>query len=233
MCSAVFRALGCELSIKIAIDGPASSGKGTVARLVARAMSYSYIDTGAMYRAVALMARRAGVAWEDSEALTALTVELGFRFTWSGERLITWVNGEDVSLSIRDPGIGQGASRVSVHRGVREALVEVQRTLAWSGGVVMEGRDIGTVVLPDAELKVFLDADVVVRARRRAAELQSRGEAVSQEAVEQELRVRDARDRGRKYSPLKQAGDAVYLDTTAMSPGEAAETIAAWARQRA
>ena len=220
------------MGIRIAIDGPASSGKGTVARLVARSLGYSYIDTGAMYRAVALFARRDGVGWGEAERLAALTDRLQFGFSWTGERLTVTVGGENVSAAIRNPEIGQGASEVSVHPGVRAALVRRQRELACDGWIVMEGRDIGTVVLPDAELKVYLDADVRVRAQRRAAEQQAKGLGGSVEDVVAELRERDARDKGREVSPLRQADDAVYLDTTPMSAAEAAEKIVAMVGER-
>jgi cytidylate kinase len=213
------------MSLRIAIDGPASSGKGTVARLVARHLGYAYVDTGAMYRAVALFARRRGVSWDDAAGLSALTLSLTFAFSWRRERLVVSVCGEDVSLAIREPEIGQGASRVSVHPGVRAALLSVQQGLARTGGVVMEGRDIGTVVLPNAELKVYLDAEVAVRAHRRAAELRRRGEPVLLAEIASELQQRDARDRGRAVAPLKQAADAVYLDTTAMDAVSATAEI--------
>jgi cytidylate kinase len=219
------------LGIRIAIDGPASSGKGTVARLVAEALGYRYVDTGSMYRCVALAAQRAGVSWEDEAALRSLTERLSLRFGRSGASLVVYLNDEDVSATIRSPELGQGASRVSVHAGVREALLSVQRALGEPGGVVMEGRDIGTVVLPGAELKVFLDADVEVRATRRASELERRGGDVTLAAVVAELRERDARDRGRAVSPLRQATDAVYLDTSKMDASQAASAIVAMARE--
>ncbi|MEL6346895.1 MAG: (d)CMP kinase [Myxococcota bacterium] len=218
------------MPIQIAIDGPASSGKGTVARLVARKLGYAYIDTGSMYRSVALFSRRARVEWDDGERLGALADVLRFRFPWDGERLRVIVNDEDVTEALRQEEIGQGASKVSVFPAVRGALLSLQRGLASLGGVVMEGRDIGTVVLPDAELKVFLDATVQARAARRTEELQRRGVCVSRDAVEAELRTRDARDRGRSVAPLRQATDARYLDTTSMSAEQAADQIVEWAR---
>lgn len=220
------------MGIRIAIDGPASSGKGTVARLVARTLGYSYIDTGAMYRSVALFARRSSVDWGDAGALASLTDGLQFGFSWVDGRLRVTVNGEDVTAQIRTPEISRGASEVSVHPGVRAALVRRQRALAARGGLVMEGRDIGTVVLPDAELKVYLDADVRVRAARRAAEQQQKGLSVSVADVVAELRERDARDKGRAVSPLRQADDAVYLDTTPMSAEAAAARIIEMAAER-
>lgn len=216
--------------MQIAIDGPASSGKGTVARLTARALGYAYIDTGAMYRAVAYFAERQGVSWEDGARLGALASGLQFVFRWDGASLRVVVNGEDISEAIRSAALGQGASRVSVFPAVRTALLEQQRGLAAQGGVVMEGRDIGTVVLPKAALKVFLEASLEARAARRTAELRRRGEAVSEAAMQAELRERDARDRGRLVAPLQQAPDARLLDTTLLSAEQAAETIVSWVR---
>ena len=164
-------------AIAIAIDGPASSGKGTVARLVAEALGFSYVDTGAMYRCVALAAARLGVPWSEGPALAALIPSLHFELRFEAGRLAVRVNGEDVSEAIRAETISLGASAVATLPEVRTALLEGQRALARRGGVVMDGRDIGTVVLPDAALKVYLDADVDERARRRQAELAARGQA--------------------------------------------------------
>lgn len=216
--------------LQIAIDGPASSGKGTVARLVAQQLGYAYVDTGAMYRSLALFAQRQGVSWGDESALVALCQTLSFAYQWDGDRLLVLVNQEDVTAVIRGPEIGQGASQVSVHAGVRTALLDIQRALAADGGVVMEGRDIGTVVLPKAGLKIFLDADVVIRGKRRAEELRQKGERVDTEHIIAELRIRDHRDRSRPLAPLKQAKDAVYLDTSNMTPGHAAREIVRMAR---
>ncbi|HMV67426.1 MAG TPA: (d)CMP kinase, partial [Myxococcota bacterium] len=163
------------MGITIAVDGPASSGKGTVARAVARALGYAYVDTGAMYRSVALVASRRGVGWDDEPALADLAAGLSFRFGWDGARLRVEVDGEDVTAAIRADTFGTGASRVSRLPRVRAALLDLQRALGAAGGVVMDGRDIGTVVLPAADLKVYLDADVHERARRRHAEIVGRG----------------------------------------------------------
>ncbi|MFT5682081.1 MAG: cytidylate kinase [Myxococcota bacterium] len=217
------------MPIAIAIDGPASSGKGTVARLTARRLDYAYVDTGAMYRTVALIASRRGVSDDDGAALGALTAGLTFRFAWDGERLRVFVNEEDVSDTIRAEAVGQGASRVSVHPPVRTALLDQQRALAVGGGVVMEGRDIGTVVLPNAELKIFLDASLDVRATRRTAEMTRRGLAASLSDIREEIRVRDVRDRTRPVAPLKQAPGAIYVDTSDMTAASAAEHIASLA----
>ena len=218
------------MPIRIAIDGPASSGKGTVARLTARRLDYAYVDTGAMYRAVALLALRDGLSLSDGDSLGGLTRGLRFAFAWDGTRLQISVNGEDVSDAIRAETVGQGASRVSIHPPVREALLDQQRRLASAGGVVMEGRDIGTVVLPDAELKIFLDASLDVRARRRTEEMIRRGMDASLETTRAEIQERDIRDRSRLVAPLRQAAGAVYLDTSALTPEEAVERIASLAK---
>ena len=216
----------------IAIDGPASSGKGTVARLVAKELEYAYIDTGSMYRSVALLARRHGIPWEDEETLAELAESLDFQFSFRDGAFKVVVNGEDLSQRIRTEVVGQGASSVAVQPMVRAALLGVQRGLAQREGVVLDGRDIGTVVLPDAPLKVFMDADLVVRAQRRHTELIARGIEKTVSQVQQELAARDHQDSSRATAPLKQAADAVYLDTTALTPETVAWRIVALARER-
>ncbi len=216
----------------IAIDGPASSGKGTVARLVARRLGFAYVDTGAMYRVVALRAQRAGVSWDDEPALGATAAALSFDFAWDGQRLRVVCDGEDLSSAIRTESVGQGASAVARHPSVRSALLELQRQLADRRGVVVDGRDIGTVVLPQAPLKVFLDASVDERARRRHAEQGGRGVEVSFAQVRAELVARDAQDSGRSAAPLRQADDAWYVDTTGLSPDAIAARIVEEARRR-
>ncbi len=218
--------------IAVCIDGPASSGKGTVARGVARALGYAYVDTGAMYRSVALIARRRGVSWEDGCALEALATGLVFEFRWDGDVLHIIVDGEDLSRAIREDDIGTGASRVSKLPGVRQALLDLQRSLGRAGGVVMDGRDIGTVVLPDAELKIYLDAQLEERARRRHEELMRRGESPSYAEVERAMRDRDAADMGRRIAPLEPAEDAVVLDSTDLSIRQAIERVLELARAR-
>ena len=214
------------MSICIAIDGPASSGKGTVARLTAQQLGFAYVDTGAMYRAVAFFALRQGLMLEDGRALGSLARSLQFSFSWDGSRLQVAVDGEDISDAIRAEAVGQGASRVSVHPPVRAALLDQQRRLAAAGGVVMEGRDIGTVVLPGAELKIFLDATLQVRAQRRTQEMLRRGIEASLEDIQAEIQERDLRDRTRSIAPLRPAPDAVYLDTSGLTAAEAADRIA-------
>ena len=219
-------------AIQIAIDGPASSGKGSVARGVARRLGYSYIDTGAMFRAVALVAKERGVAWTDEQGVSNLVRTLRFEFIWVDDALDLRVNGESVSDRIRGEHVGAGASAVAVFSAVRRALLNRQRELARLGGVVMDGRDIGSVVLPDAQLKVFLDASVAVRAARRHAEMRARGQEVSLDTVRADLIARDLQDRNRDQAPLVQASDAVYVDTSHQTVDEAVEGIVALAHQR-
>lgn len=219
-----------EKKLTIAVDGPASSGKGTVARGIARALGYQYVDTGAMYRAVALRAEEQGVPWEDEDALAALARALRFRFTWDGDVLHVEVDGRDVTSEIRGERAGAGASAVSALPGVRAALLDLQRALGAAGGVVMDGRDIGTVVLPDADLKVYLDADLEERALRRHEELLRRGTVLPFHEVRDNLAARDDQDRNRAVAPLRQADDAVYLDTTRMTIRQAVDAVLALAR---
>lgn len=222
--------MGRELAI--AIDGPGSSGKGTVARGVARALGYQYVDTGAMYRSVALAASRAGLSFEEEHGVAAVARALAFRFVWDGDVLRIELDGEDVTREIRTEAMSQGASKVSVLPEVRAALLDLQRGLADAGGVVMDGRDIGTVVLPDADLKVFLDADLDERARRRHEELLRRGDVASFEAVRRDLAERDDRDRTRSTAPLKPADDAVVLDSTELTIRQAIDRVLSLARER-
>jgi cytidylate kinase len=207
----------------IAIDGPAGAGKSTVARGVAEALGLTYLDSGAMYRCVALAALRAGTDLGDGAALGAVARGLEIEFRRDGVRL----DGVDVSEQIRSSEVTAAASRVAAHPEVREAMVERQRALIAAAGYVAEGRDIGTVVSPDSPLKVFLTARDEVRARRRAAE---RGEPIDEVRAAQ--LERDSRDREREHAPLRPAGDAVELDTTDLSVSEAVERVVALARER-
>lgn len=196
--------------ITIAIDGPAGAGKSTVARRIAEKLGYLYIDTGAMYRAVALWALRRGVALSDMHRLEQLANEAAIEFAPDDGKVL--LNGEDVSDFIRAPEVGDAASEVSRIPAVRRALVAKQREIGERSSVVMEGRDIGSVVFPDATVKIFLDAQPEVRAERRAAESD-----LPSELVAEKIRERDRRDQTRAHSPLMQAPDAVYVDTTGMS----------------
>ena len=209
-----------EKKIKIAIDGPVGSGKSTIARLVAQRLGYTYIDTGAMYRGIALAAKRAGVSWGDEDAMSGLAGKVKIELFPSGsgdQTCVIRINGEDVSRKIRDTDIGKGASAIGTIPGVRRALVAKQREMAKAGGVAMEGRDIGTVVLHDAELKIFLTGSIEVRARRRFLELEKKGKAPVMREVIEEVTARDKQDSTRADSPLKKADDAVEVDTTDMS----------------
>ncbi len=208
----------------IAIDGPAGSGKSTVARLLAARLGWLYLDTGAMYRAVAYLALRDGVALDDAASLTALTRNAHISFTPEGRVLA----GEtDVSEEIRRPSVSASVSEVSAHAAVRDILVEQQRRLAQDGDCVMEGRDIGTVVFPDAAVKVYLTADPAVRAERRRKELIAKGEHTSSAETLAAIEARDRFDAGRDVAPLRAAADAVVVDTTALSIDEVVAALSA------
>ncbi len=207
----------------IAIDGPAGAGKSTVARGVALALGFTYLDSGAMYRCVALAALRDGADLDDPRSMGELAGRSAIEFD-DGRVLL---DGEDVTDAIRSPEVSVGASRVSVHPEVREALVEQQRALIDAGDYVAEGRDIGTVVSPAAPLKIFLTATDSERARRRAAES---GEAL--EAVLAAQAARDARDRDREHGALRPADDSIELNTTGLDADEVVERVVALARER-
>ncbi len=200
----------------IAVDGPVGAGKSSAARALARRLGYRYVDTGAMYRAVALRALQEGIPLTDGRRLGALARRLPIRFLPSRRGLRILAGGADVTRAIRTPEAGQASSQVSVHPSVRRALVARQRALGAAGGIVMEGRDIGTVVFPRAALKVYLDASLAARARRRWREIARAGRRVSLRAVRQEVWRRDRRDRARQASPLRPAPGAVRLDTTTL-----------------
>lgn len=199
--------------IRIAIDGPAGAGKSTAARLLAERLGYKYIDSGAMYRAVTLLALRFDVGWEDEKKLAMLIDK--HNICQNG--LITTIDGEDVSLAIRSKQVSEAVSVVCKHPLVRKKLVEMQRNLAKDGAVVMEGRDIGTVVLPDAELKFFIVADQEERARRRLKEMVALGKDVTFTEVLENIKLRDLLDSSRAVAPLRQASDAILVDNTRMS----------------
>lgn len=207
----------------IAIDGPAGAGKSTVARALASKLSFTYLDSGAMYRCVALAALRRDLDLDDSDAMTELAGAASISL--DGERV--GLDGEDVSAAIREPAVTEASSRVSVHPGVREAMVARQRELIAAGRYVAEGRDIGTVVSPDSPLKVFLTASAEERARRRAAQL---GEDPATVLAAQ--RERDRRDETREHSALRAADDAVEIDTTGFSQDEVVGRIADLAAER-
>jgi len=211
--------------ITIAIDGPAGAGKSTLARRIAAKLGFVYVDSGAMYRAVALWALRANVALSDMHRLEQLANAAHIEFA-PGDNAVL-LNDEDVTSAIRTPEVSQAASEVSLVPAVRRALVEKQREIGEKVSIVMEGRDIGTVVFPDATVKIFLDAIPEERATRRANEV-----ALPADVVERQIRERDQRDRGRAESPLVQAPDAVYVDTTGLSIEEAEAAILKIIRDR-
>jgi len=202
----------------IAIDGPAGAGKSTVAARLARKLGYVNLESGAMYRALALKAIGNDTSFDDEDALVKLADKSQIRLepTLSGNRTV--LDGKDVSARIRERDVTEGASRVSIHPKVRQWMVAHQRAMGTSGGVVMEGRDIGTKVFPDADLKLFLDADPVIREQRRMAQQKIPGELAA--SVAAELRDRDQRDRTRAASPLVAASDAVVIDSTSMTEDE-------------
>lgn len=210
----------------ITIDGPAASGKGTIAARVADALGFHYLDSGALYRLAALAALRAGVSFEDHAALTQAAESLAPVF--EGGRIL--LGGEDVTDAIRAEEVGIAASKAAAVPGVRQALFELQRRAARAPGLVADGRDMGTVIFPEARLKVFMTASARVRAERRALQLEARGEAADREALTRELEARDRRDRERAASPLVPATDAHELDTSDMGIEEVVQKVLSWWR---
>jgi len=214
----------------IAIDGPAGAGKSTIASRLARKLGYVNLESGAMYRALALKAIEKDASFDDEAALVKLAQNLRIQLepTIGGNR--TLLDGRDVSSRIRERDVSEGASRVSVHPKVREWMVAHQREIGTGGGVVMEGRDIGTQVFPNADLKIFLDADPVVREQRRMEQHKIKGEVAANVAAE--LRERDRRDRTRAASPLVAANDAVVINSTALSEDEVLAQVEALVKQK-
>lgn len=202
--------------ISIAIDGPSGAGKSSLAKRLAAELGYVYVDTGAMYRAIGLYTLRAGQNTKDAAAVAALLpdIHLDIRPGQGAQQIL--LNGEDVTETVRQEQIGMAASDVSAHPAVRAFLLETQRALAARSNVLMDGRDIGTVVLPDATVKIFLTATPEARAQRRLAELQAKGQAADYATVLADIRLRDDQDTHRAVAPLRQAADAVLLDTSAI-----------------
>ena len=216
--------MSCEI-INVAVDGPAGAGKSTVSRAAAKAMGYIYVDTGALYRAVGVNALRNGIDTKDrqavAESLSDISVNLVFE---NGEQKVL-LNGEDVSAEIRTPDASMAASDVSAVPKVRDFLFDLQRNIASKNNCIMDGRDIGTVVLPNAKVKVFLTASPEERAMRRFRELSEKGSTVKYEEVLEDLIKRDYNDSHREVAPLKQADDAVLLDTTGMTLEQSVESL--------
>lgn len=216
--------------VVVAIDGPAGAGKSTVAHTVAKKLGYVYINSGAMYRAVALWALRLSIDLNDHLKLVGLAEEARIEFQPGSTRVS--LNGEDVTEAISDPAVSEAASVVSAIPGVRRALVAEQRRIAQGTSVVMEGRDIGTVVFPDAAVKIFLDAQVQVRAERRSKELETRGVAADVTEIAAQIAERDKRDATRTEAPMVQAPDAVYVDSSGLDADEVGEAILRVVRSR-
>ena len=209
----------------VAIDGPAGAGKSTTARMLAERLGYALLDTGAIYRALALTAREQGVSWDDGDGVAALAVTLDIRFQFQDGVNRVRLGERDVTAQIRTPEISDGASRVSALPPVRAALLDLQRRLGAQGGVVVEGRDVGTVVFPNAGAKFFLTAAAPERAHRRAVELRASGRAVDEEAVLRDIVTRDDRDTQRAVAPLRKAEDAVQVDSDAMTPAQVVDLL--------
>ena len=207
----------------VAIDGPSGAGKSTAGRSLADRLGYVFLDTGAMYRALGLKALRRGLLLDDAQGLTELARVTRIELVEGGRGVR--LDGEDVTGLIRTQEVSDAASRLSVHSGVRREMVARQRELGQGGGVVLDGRDIGTAVFPSADVKFYVDADPSRRAVRRAEELRAAGAAVDPTSIEGEIRERDALDMSRSDSPLTRAADAVYLDTTTLSPAEVVERM--------
>jgi CMP/dCMP kinase len=221
----------------VAIDGPAGSGKSTAARRLAQRLGYTMLDTGAIYRTVALLARERGVSWDDEAGLAAIAagLEVGFAFEGDLNRVFLGAGGarREVTTAIRAPDMNEGASKVSRHPAVRAALLELQRRLAAAGGVVAEGRDVGSVVFPHAGAKFFLSASPEVRARRRFEELRAAGHDTPYEKVLEDQIERDRRDSTRATAPLRKAEDALEIDSSTLGPDEVVARMEAIVRRRA
>ncbi|WP_130836810.1 (d)CMP kinase [Lachnoclostridium sp. Marseille-P6806] len=220
------------MAFSIAIDGPAGAGKSTIARRVARQLGFIYVDTGAMYRAMAVFLLRRGISPENAEAIGKACGEADISICYQDGEQIVLLNGENVNPLLRTEQAGNMASASSVNPSVREKLVELQQKLAAKTDVVMDGRDIGTVVLRGADCKIYMTASVEVRAARRAAELLAKGEPADTAAIGRDIAARDHRDMTRETSPLRQAEDAVYLDTSDMTIEEVSDRIIAVFREK-
>ena len=205
----------------ITIDGPSASGKGTVAQLVADALGFQYLDSGALYRVVAYATHQNNIAWSDADAVAAYAKTLHIQFK-NGQ---IYLNGNDISEEIRTEAMGKGASQVAVHAPLRTALVDLQHSFRQTPGLVADGRDMGTVIFPDAQLKIFLTASTEVRAERRYKQLLGKNQPADYQAILQDLQERDARDKGRASAPLVMASDAILLETDNRTIKEAVDFI--------
>ena len=213
------------MSINVAIDGPAGAGKSTIAKLIAKKMGYIYVDTGAMYRAMALYFIRNGIKPEETDKVSEKCKDADISIEYRDGEQVVLLNDENVNGLIRTEEVGNMASATSANKSVREKLVELQKKLAASSDVVMDGRDIGTVVLPNADVKIYLTASSEVRAKRRYDELIAKGQTADLATIEADIIERDHRDMTREISPLKQADDAVLVDSSYMSIEEVVQTV--------
>lgn len=216
----------------IAIDGPAGAGKSTIAKLAASELGFIYVDTGAMYRAMALFFLRQGIAKEDEKAIEEACKEIEVSIRYEDGAQQVYLNGENVSALIRTEEVSNMTSATSVYKPVRQKLLKLQRRLAATADVIMDGRDIGTCVLPDAQTKIYLTASSHVRAQRRYKELLEKGETCNLEEIEQDIIERDYRDMHREIAPLKQAEDAVFLDSSQMTVRQVVDEIKKAAGER-
>lgn len=213
------------MSYSVAIDGPAGAGKSTIAKMVAKKLGFIYVDTGAMYRAMALHLLRKGIPATDSAAISATCEDADITIRYQNGEQVVLLNGENVNGLIRTEEVGNMASSSSTNGDVRKKLVSLQQKLAKTAEVIMDGRDIGTVVLPDANVKIYLTAGSDVRAKRRYDELTAKGETCDLQKIEKDIIERDERDMNREISPLRQADDAVLVDSSYMTIEEVAEKI--------
>ncbi|MCL2760987.1 MAG: (d)CMP kinase [Desulfuromonadales bacterium] len=217
----------------VAIDGPSGAGKSTITKKLADRIGYINIDTGAMFRSVALLANRAGIECDDDKALEKLCKSMSIKFERTNGSCSIIVNGEDVSSKIRTPEISILTSAISANMVVRDFLLKYQRNMAVNKGVVLEGRDIGTVVFPDADIKFYLTASVEERGRRRFMELQAKGEDVTLNQTIEAVKKRDEQDANRKYAPLRQADDAIVVDSTSLTFDEVVDKIESMIKEKA
>lgn len=220
------------MGFNIAIDGPAGAGKSTIARRAAEELGFVYVDTGAMYRAIAVYLLQKGIPPEEKEQVEAAVKEIQVSIAYEEGEQQVLLNGENVTSWLRREEVGRMASSVSAIPAVRQALFELQRSLAEKEDVIMDGRDIGTAILPNAELKIYLTASVEMRARRRCLELSQKGEEADLAEVEKDIRERDERDMNRETAPLRQAPDAIYLDTSHMTIEEVVGKIKTLCQRR-
>lgn len=219
--------------MNIAIDGPAGAGKSTIAKLAAKELGFLYVDTGAMYRAIALYLLRKKTPIDDEKALKEALEHIAISIKYEDKKQHVYLNGEDVTGSLREEAVGNMASVSSAKQPVRDKLLSLQRGLAEDNSVIMDGRDIGTNVLPNAELKIYLTASADVRAKRRYDEILSNGGTPDFEKIKADIIKRDEQDMNRKIAPLRQAEDAVYLDTSSLSIPEVVKQIVEWEKERA